>query len=149
MFITYKIATELPGNFIKKISNEDYEKFFQSNLIVKDNAIMTFEMFKIAFEKKVIESEKETVDGIVRIAMERMPFLTKLSDAEIDRMIATLNTPEGCAIREMIAFLLENIGDIMYERADEIGNSCHDIFIELVNLNEKIDAQRSSIPEMN
>jgi len=149
MFLTYKIATELPGNFIKKISDEEYEKFFQSNLIVKDNAIMTFEMFRIAFEKKVIESEKETVEKIVEIATDRMPNLAKLSDAEIDRMITTLNTPEGYAIREMVKFLLENIGDIMHDRADEIGNSCYDVFVELVNLNEKIDSKKTNAPEMN
>lgn len=149
MFLTYKIATELPGDFIREVSDEEYEKFFQSNLIVKDNAIMTFEMFKIAFEKKVIDSEKETVEKIVEVATNRMPDLAKLSDAEIDRMIATLNTPEGYAIKEMIAFLLENIGDIMHERADEIGNSCYDVFVELVNLNEKVDSKKTNAPEMN
>lgn len=149
MFLTYKIATELPGDFIRKISDEEYEKFFQSNLIVKDNAIMTFEMFKTAFEKKVIESEKETVEEIVGIATNRLPHLAKLSDIEIDRMIAILNTPEGYAIREMIQFLLENIGIIMHERADKIGSSCYDVFVELVNLNEKTVSGKTKSPEMN
>jgi len=149
LFITYKIATELPRNFIREIDDKDYEKFFQSNLIVKDNTIITFEMFKIAFEKKVIASEKETIEKIIKIAIERMPFLSKLSDNELDQMIATLNTPKGYAIRDIFTFFLENIGDIMHDRANEIGNSCFDIFIELVDLNEKSDSQNTNTPDMN
>jgi hypothetical protein len=149
MFITYKIATELPGKFIKEITNEDYQKFFQSSIIVKENAEITFEQFKLTFEKKVIELEKETTEKIIGVAIDRMPFLAKLSDAEIDQVIATLKTPQGYAMREIIEFFLENIGEIMDNRAWEISLSCFDIMIEIVDLNKKIDMQKSCIPDMN
>lgn len=128
----------MPGKFIKEISDEDYRKFFQSDIIVKNNAEITFETFKLAFEKKVISSKEETARKIVEIAMRKMPFLEKLSDREIDQMIATMKTPQGYAIREIITFLLENIGDIIDDRAEEIGLSCFDLIIEIVDLGKRI-----------
>lgn len=139
----------MPGKFIKEISDEDYRKFFQSDILVKDNAEITFEAFKLAFEKKVIDSKEETAGKIVEIVMRKMPFLEKLTDCEVDQMIATLKTPQGYAIREMITFLLENIGDIIDDRAEEIGLSCFDLVIEIVDLNKRICDPKTDKIKMN
>lgn len=129
---------ELPSKFIKDIGEEEYRKFFQNDLIVKDNSEISFSEFKLAFEKKVVSSEKETREKIIETVIEKMPFLSKLSDVEIDMMIETMNTPQGYAMREIARFLLENMGDIMDSRAEKIALSCFDLFIEFADLNKRI-----------
>lgn len=149
MFLTNKITTELPGKFIKEIDDEQYQKFFQSNMIVKNSREISFNEFKFAFENQAISSEKETRGKIIDTVIEKMPSLLKLSNGEIDLMISTMNTPQGYAMRDMIKLLLENIGDITDNRAEEIGLSCFDHFVKFVDLNKKMDDPKISMIEMN
>ncbi len=148
-FLTEKIVADLPGKFIRDMSEQEYHKFFQNDVIFKKENIISFSELKSAFEKKVLDSREETARKILDMIAQRMSSLDQLSDEELDRLIRLLETPEGYIIRKTNAAFLENIYETMDGISEKLMLECFDSVIELVDLRTKEKKRDDSKIAMN
>lgn len=149
LFLTRDMIVKLSRKLIKGFSDEELNISFRENIIIKNNREISPEELMMDLEIKINNPKEKTLEKIIEIVLEKAGFLENLSNNEIDRIIANLNTAQGFVIRDLISILLENAGDLIKNSVDEISEDCYDHIVELVDLNKKIDPKKTNAPEMN